>query len=368
MGIFDWLNPKPQASAYDRLFEQMTSDNHHSAKNGDPVAQFKFGIACIEGQGVTNNEHLGLHWIKEAALQGDLNAQVFLGKVFALGLYGRERNDTLAVEMLLAAVNAHHDSVDKVESALVGKAIELLGLIYAHRRGPSQHLELVKSLLVSRSEGIPSNYYLGSIYLGELNSDDGARVLAGVSFSVMIQNDIRNAETLSESAGRQIELSYVDAESKPIDLKACLPLVFEVARDGNPDAQFTLGLVLLRGWRGVAKDKDQAYALLSSAAKQGHQQALELTMKEFPGKVFIGLDVKSMAAEVGEGAIDVQKIMTNANSGDAQAQFDLGYIYQLGRGIEQDLEKAEIWYLRAAAQGHEIARLNLRSISPMYRD
>ena len=368
MGIFDWFKSTPRAPNVADVRKSFSEMQKTRAEKGFPDAQWNFGIACIEGQGVTKNEHLGLHWIKEAALQGDLNAQVFLGKVFALGLYGRERNDTLAVEALLAAVSAHHDSVNKAESALVGEAIQLLGFIYVHRRGPSQHLELVKSLLVSQSESIPSNYYLGSIFLGELNSDDGARVRAGVCFSLMIQNDIRNAKTLSELAGQQIELSYADAESKPIDLKACLPLVFEVAKDGNPDARFTLGLVLLRGWRGVAEDKDQAYALLSSAAEQGHQQALELTMKAFPGKVFIGLDVKSTVAGVGEEAIDVQKIMTNANSGDAQAQFDLGYIYQLGRGLEQDLEKAEIWYLHAAAQGHELARLNLRSISPVYRD
>ena len=41
-----------------------------------------------------------------------------------------------------------------------------------------------------------------------------------------------------------------------------------------------------------------------------------------------------------------------AARGDADAQFDLGQAYKLGRGVPQDLVKAEALFAKAAAQGH----------------
>ncbi|AMO73294.1 SPOR domain-containing protein [Sphingorhabdus sp. M41] len=41
-----------------------------------------------------------------------------------------------------------------------------------------------------------------------------------------------------------------------------------------------------------------------------------------------------------------------AAKGDADAQFNLGQAYKLGRGVLQDLGEAEKWYKKAADQGH----------------
>ncbi|NCN84716.1 MAG: hypothetical protein GW808_01940 [Sphingomonadales bacterium] len=41
-----------------------------------------------------------------------------------------------------------------------------------------------------------------------------------------------------------------------------------------------------------------------------------------------------------------------ADKGDADAQFNLGQAYKLGRGVPQDLALAEKWYKKAADQGH----------------
>jgi uncharacterized protein len=41
-----------------------------------------------------------------------------------------------------------------------------------------------------------------------------------------------------------------------------------------------------------------------------------------------------------------------AISGDADAQFNLGQAYKLGRGVPADLKQAEDWYRKAALQGH----------------
>src|SRR3546814_19436406 len=48
-----------------------------------------------------------------------------------------------------------------------------------------------------------------------------------------------------------------------------------------------------------------------------------------------------------------------AIAGDADAQFNLGQAYKLGRGVASDLGQAEAWYRRAAKQGHLQAEDNL---------
>jgi cell division septation protein DedD len=47
-----------------------------------------------------------------------------------------------------------------------------------------------------------------------------------------------------------------------------------------------------------------------------------------------------------------------AEAGDADAQFNLGQAYKLGRGVAADAAKAEQWYRRAAEQGHYQAEEN----------
>jgi|GEM_PF-2996725 len=45
--------------------------------------------------------------------------------------------------------------------------------------------------------------------------------------------------------------------------------------------------------------------------------------------------------------------------GDAQAQFNLGQLYQSGQGVTQDFHQAAVWYLKAADQGLAQAQHNL---------
>ena len=48
-----------------------------------------------------------------------------------------------------------------------------------------------------------------------------------------------------------------------------------------------------------------------------------------------------------------------AKRGDANAQFNLGRLYEAGDGIDKNLERAAKWYLLAAEQDHSKAQANL---------
>src|SRR6185503_62643 len=56
---------------------------------------------------------------------------------------------------------------------------------------------------------------------------------------------------------------------------------------------------------------------------------------------------------------DVNEVRGKAEKGDAQAQFDLGRMYDEGKSVEQDSTEATKWYRKAAEQGFAKAQLNL---------
>ena len=45
-----------------------------------------------------------------------------------------------------------------------------------------------------------------------------------------------------------------------------------------------------------------------------------------------------------------------AEQGLARAQFNLGFLYRIGQGVNQDFQKAYHWYLLAAEQGYAEAQ------------
>lgn len=65
------------------------------------------------------------------------------------------------------------------------------------------------------------------------------------------------------------------------------------------------------------------------------------------------------AWQAGNYAAAVAEWRPLALTGDADAQFNLGQAYKLGRGVPADLVQAEAWYRRAAKQGHLQAEDNL---------
>jgi TPR repeat protein len=58
------------------------------------------------------------------------------------------------------------------------------------------------------------------------------------------------------------------------------------------------------------------------------------------------------AWSLGDFPAAVREWQPLADKGDADAQFNLGQAYKLGRGVPQDLTRAEMLYAKAAAQGH----------------
>ena len=84
--------------------------------------------------------------------------------------------------------------------------------------------------------------------------------------------------------------------------------------------------------------------------------------------VALGLTTGAMAADFdagwaayqkGEFAAALKEWQPLADSGDKRAQFNLGLMYDEGRGVSQDRKQALAWWEKSANQGYAQAQHNL---------
>jgi TPR repeat protein len=61
--------------------------------------------------------------------------------------------------------------------------------------------------------------------------------------------------------------------------------------------------------------------------------------------------------------LDAAACRSLAEQGDAIAQFDLGFLYEQGKGVPQDYAEAVKWYWKSAEQGYYIAQTMLGEAS-----
>ena len=74
----------------------------------------------------------------------------------------------------------------------------------------------------------------------------------------------------------------------------------------------------------------------------------------------IGIKTGSQLREITE--IAFKRCLKAAEQGDADAQFNLGVMYEQGNGVKKDYTQAAKWYRKAAEQGHADAQFNLGSM------
>ena len=72
-----------------------------------------------------------------------------------------------------------------------------------------------------------------------------------------------------------------------------------------------------------------------------------------------GLNEGVTAYETKDYATALKEFSTLANQGNAQAQFNLGVMYDNGQGVPKDEAQAVAWYRKAAEQGYVSAQYNL---------
>ncbi len=188
----------------------------------------------------------------------------------------------------------------------------------------------------------------------------------------------------------------------------CALFAAEFAVPVTPEAQYRLGKMFLEGVV-APQDSVKAAEWLSRAAEQGHPYAqscldaaasdpeetengapelgdAESSVRRFdlpgqddasdqgapdaradefpPAPAMLGMDAETPDTEPGDAASPESR-REDAEEGNADAQFNLGRMYENGRGVPQDDSLAIEWYRKAVQQGQPDALYNL---GRMYED
>jgi hypothetical protein len=118
---------------------------------------------------------------------------------------------------------------------------------------------------------------------------------------------------------------------------------------GSCFGQFVVGACYDFGCGGVAQEYAEAVRLYSLAAAQGHANA----------QFNLGYMFENGEGVAQDYAEALRLYSLAAAQGDADAQFNLGLMFENGEGAAQDYAEAVRLYSLAAAQGHADAQFNL---------
>ena len=125
----------------------------------------------------------------------------------------------------------------------------------------------------------------------------------------------------------------------------------EPIKDGNAEAQFTLGLIYWQGL-GFPKNGKESIRLFMLAAEQGHARALNVLGYSFERGIGIPTDI--------EKAIHWYREAVKED--EPRALNNLAILYSNGNGVPHDVAEAEQLWRRAVNQGHTPAMHNLASL------
>ncbi len=155
-----------------------------------------------------------------------------------------------------------------------------------------------------------------------------------------------------------------------------------LSNSGDKIAQYIVGVMHENGWGGFAKSKSEAFRLYKASSNQGFENAYEYladmyyfghgTPKNY-GEAFnwypkIAADKKSghVLKRIGDiydygygrpknPSMAVVYYQKSADKNYSKGQISLGYMYEIGRGVEQNFGVAASSYRKAAEQGNALA-------------
>lgn len=201
-----------------------------------------------------------------------------------------------------------------------------------------------------------SMYKLGMLALqGALNQPRDFR--SGFSWlqKAASQADAKNPHALHEIALLYEHSplgSYATGDPLPLNYEAAFQNFLQAAKLNYAPAQTRLAKAYEFGDLQLQINPSESIYWYSQAAKLGDTEAqLGLAGWYWTGS-------PSLRRNDTEAFVWAERAATKGN---IRAQFCLGYFYEIGVGVHRDLEKAKLWYTRAAQRKHSKAEQRLKS-------
>ncbi len=229
------------------------------AEAGDSGAQLQLGLAYRDGRAtLAPDPHAALHWFEAAARGGDAYAADALANAYVAG-QGTARDPRQALRWWRVAANGGNaDAQRRLGQALLAQGHDDSALLWLRRaadRGDSgAHATLVRL------------YHGGGTGDADLHRGE---------------NPLASAGERMDAAGLRLAFAawHTLALSSPSEQSA--DALLRRAREGDPVAEYQLGMRYRDGAWGVGRDPQQARRWLQRAADAGNRVAVH-TLAEQP--------------------------------------------------------------------------------------
>lgn len=169
-------------------------------------------------------------------------------------------------------------------------------------------------------------------------------VLTAIALLFYLPKTSPAQESLQQA--RQLANAGIDKQDAELIIKAT-DIYKHHADDGDMESKYLLGLLYLN-WFNPLKDKDIGVSYLVDAAKQGNVDA-QYTL----GIIYSGSEEGSKFISIQSNRSEAKKwFLLAAKQGHSSAQNYLGAIYENGYSNDKDIVKSLMWYRHSAEGGN----------------
>ncbi|KAJ3974161.1 hypothetical protein EV361DRAFT_672847 [Lentinula raphanica] len=286
--------------------------------------------------------------VRRLATQGDAyaEAQFFLANCYGTGALGLQVDHERAYHLYLQAAKQNH--------AAASYRVAVCNEIGAGTRKEPPRAAAFYRKAASLGD-TAAMYKLGMILLqGLLGEAKNPREAVGWLRRAAEQADEENPHALHE-----LGLLYEMPNSGlvPHDPVQAKNLFTQAAHLGYTQSQYKLGQCYEYGTLSCPVDPRRSIAWYTKAAEKGDPEA-ELALS---GWYLTGSEGVLKQSD-NEAYLWARRA---ANKGLSKAEYAVGYYAEVGIGINQDIEFAKRWYMRAAAQGNKRAMNRLTEMKRM---
>ncbi|WP_136620625.1 MULTISPECIES: tetratricopeptide repeat protein [Mesorhizobium] len=326
-----------------------------AAEKGLPSAQFRMGLALIDGSLVDHDPTAGEAWMRRSALGGNIEAAYLLGDRH---VKSRPPDFAEAANWYRRAAEAGHQPAARAIASLylTGNGVakdDKEGMrwlrVAANSGNQEAQVDLANRVLGGAGEPDDTTRVAGWFEAAASSGDLIAAFNLGLCFTkgVGVRQDERQAaQWLRRAAEGVAEAQYMyarilqDGRGVAADAQQSRAWFAEAADGGVLDAQVALAEMLLNG-HGGARSPKAAIQLFERAAADGHAGAMfALGALHSSGE---GLPIDQTAAQKWFAAA--------AECGHGQAQLMLGRFLLKGLAGESNPVAGRLWLERAAAHG-----------------
>ncbi len=305
--------------------------------SGITSVQQLLGTSYYYGLGVEADSEEAVSQLTKAADQGDAIAMYLLGNAYASGT-GTSRDEAKAKEMYAKFIAV--GEADSGENAGSGRIQAYLADCYAYGKGTEKNVD--KAAAAAEKAASADLTVFDMVKLAD-SYVEGVFTKTDDTADTAEAADTTAAEAAAEGE-TEAETPAIPAEAEELYAKA-LDSIKTLADAGNVKAKKALGDYYFGGYAGIAQDYAKALELYTEAGEKGDADAQAQV-----GYIYqygCGVDP------------DYEKAMEwnnrAAQQGNAQGQAQIGWLYQQGLGVTQNLDEAGRWYTRAADQGNKWA-------------